>query len=107
MLFIDSNTFYSNAYLKNVKGIHLNGKWTTFGWTECFAFIEKDYENILITFPVENGGVLWNTVLFCFFLLLIFIWNTKFLQMVVVMVKYSCIPGGKYFQIFHFIYKSF
>jgi len=32
MLFIDSNTFYSNAYLKNVKGIHLNGKWTTFGW---------------------------------------------------------------------------
>lgn len=64
MLFIDSNTFYSNAYLKNVKGIHLNGKWTTFSWTECFAFVEKDYENILITFPVENGGVLWNTVLF-------------------------------------------
>lgn len=66
MLFIDSNTFYSNAYLKNVKGIHLNGKWTTFSWTECFAFVEKDYENILITFTVENGRILWNS--FCFVL---------------------------------------
>lgn len=33
-------------------------------WVERFAFIEKDYENILITFPVEYVGILWNTVFF-------------------------------------------
>lgn len=32
MFLIAFNTFYSNVYLKDVKDVHLKGKWTTFGW---------------------------------------------------------------------------